>query len=44
MQENKRKQDDNGLWYTQTPVGKIYDTIPKDKTIDSFHSYSNKQE
>ena len=43
MIENKRAQDEHGRWYEQTPVGRIYDTIPKEKIIDSFHSYSKKQ-
>ena len=44
MKENKRAQDENGLWYEQTKYGKIYDTIPKEKVIDGFHSYTNKQD
>ena len=37
------KKDDNGLFYTQTSYGKVYETIPKERIYDGFHNYSNKQ-
>ena len=39
-----REIDANGLWFTRTKLGKIYETLNPSKLIDGgFHNYSNKQ-
>ena len=41
--KGNRVEHANGMWYTKTEYGRVYDSISKDRLIDGgFHSYGSR--